>query len=582
MKRALLLIFFLCVAHLCEFSQTAISPPVDQINGPIRQKPLGTIDVIVTGDDGKPLADAPVSISRFGVQGTPRGGSTDESGAYHVANLPVGVYHINVFVPGFIVSPESGSDEFRSYHTGETANIQLVSGGVITGTVTDRDGNPIVGITVAAVRVRESGDTNSVFGYGRPRQTDDRGIYRLYGLSPGKYIVFAGGRAEFGSSRTTPFDRDAPTFFPSSTRETASRVTVLQGQEYSGIDIRYRNEPGFQVSGTISGAAAKNVRLALTPLGKTEVVAGTGQFDQEDQRSFVFSGVPAGTYRLTARGSDEKFKSVAAGYVSTVKVQGIDVNGLDLRLSPLATISGRIVFDPAAQTKCERSPIGSESISLELRSEKRDGDDVFTILAPPNEISVSSQGEFQGSGVAAGKYRLQALLARNNLYVRSILRPGTASGATPPTVAGGPTDSFSFSSGERIGGLIVNIQQDGGSIGGSLSGLDGAPATPFGLHIYLVPAEKERVDDTLRYSELVPNADGGFLFPNLAPGKYFLTSRILLEPLNPARPLTWDTKQRAKLVDDAKAANVSVELKPCQAIRDYQLLVSADGSIKTK
>jgi len=119
---------------------------------------------IVTGDDGKPVADAPVSISRFGVQGAPRGGSTDESGAYHVANLPVGVYHINVFVPGFIVSPESGSDEFRSYHTGETATIQLVSGGVITGTVTDRDGNPIVGITVAAVRVRESGDTNSVFG----------------------------------------------------------------------------------------------------------------------------------------------------------------------------------------------------------------------------------------------------------------------------------------------------------------------------------------------------------------------------------------------------------------------------------
>ena len=40
--------------------------------------------------------------------------------------------------------------------------------------------------------------------------------------------------------------------------------------------------------------------------------------------------------------------------------------------------------------------------------------------------------------------------------------------------------------------------------------------------------------------------------------------------------------ERVKLVDEARAVNVAVELKPCQTFRDYKLLAGAEGSIKTK
>src|SRR5262249_56752674 len=81
------------------------------------------------------------------------------------------------------------------------------------------------------------------------RSTDDGGVYRLYGLSPGTYVVFT--RNSFHAI-ASPYDKDAPTYYPSSTRETAAEVTVTSGGEASGVDIRYRGERGHAVSGSIS------------------------------------------------------------------------------------------------------------------------------------------------------------------------------------------------------------------------------------------------------------------------------------------------------------------------------------------
>ena len=94
---------------------------------------MGAIDVVVTGEDGKPVPDASVSLSSFGDRTDPRGGSADESGTFHIGNLPFGLYRVDAYAPSLVPFPESGSGESQLYRPGEVANIQLVKGGVITG-----------------------------------------------------------------------------------------------------------------------------------------------------------------------------------------------------------------------------------------------------------------------------------------------------------------------------------------------------------------------------------------------------------------------------------------------------------------
>jgi hypothetical protein len=67
----------------------------------------------------------------------------------------------------------------------------------------------------------------------------------------GSYLVVANGGG-FTTSRGTPYDGDTPIFYPSSTRDTATEVQVTAGSVTSGIDIRYRAEPGHIISGKIN------------------------------------------------------------------------------------------------------------------------------------------------------------------------------------------------------------------------------------------------------------------------------------------------------------------------------------------
>ena len=87
------------------------------------------------------------------------------------------------------------------------------------------------------------------------KTTDDRGIYRIYGLPAGNYLVWAGGPTY--NPGVDPYDTDVPTYAPSSTRDTATEITVRSGEETTNVDIRYRGEPGHIVSGTVNGPASE-------------------------------------------------------------------------------------------------------------------------------------------------------------------------------------------------------------------------------------------------------------------------------------------------------------------------------------
>src|SRR6266511_258239 len=154
----------------------------------------GVITVRVVNDTGQPIAGAPILVEKVGDKGMSglRIGNADDEGAFKATGLGPGSYTISTIVPGYVVAMTDS--ERNHHHPGENVTINLVKGGVITGRVTDAYGEPMVGVGVKAVKVRDLEGGRKYPGDGadwNTRLTDDRGVYRLYGLAPGVYVVGA-------------------------------------------------------------------------------------------------------------------------------------------------------------------------------------------------------------------------------------------------------------------------------------------------------------------------------------------------------------------------------------------------------
>jgi len=296
----------------------------------------GAITGRVISDDGQTLSNVRVVLFRMG--GAPGSAATamsDDEGKFSFSNLAFGSYFLNVFVPGYTLEPASPSDPSARiyYRVGDHVMLRMIKGGVITGTVTNANGDPLVGVTVVAVRVRAAdGRAVSEGGPGgQPRPTDDRGVYRIYGLRPGTYIVRAGGRGFFG--RPAAYDADAPTYHPSTPRDAAAEVVVHAGQEMTGIDIRYRGELGRAVSGTVSGALPTDPSVPGTiTISLRYVSASTPELFTSVQpgalnHGFSFDAVADGDYEITARTNSPRAADLAAATPHRVTVRGADVGG---------------------------------------------------------------------------------------------------------------------------------------------------------------------------------------------------------------------------------------------------------------
>jgi hypothetical protein len=119
--------------------------------------------------------------------------TTDQDGFYRIANVAPGNYEISPSAPAFVPS-DWKEPKSKSVLVGEDENVEnidfaLVRGGVITGKVTDADGRPVIQQPVNIFRVEafdQKSQQDRVFASGGG-QTDDRGIYRVFGLMPGRY-----------------------------------------------------------------------------------------------------------------------------------------------------------------------------------------------------------------------------------------------------------------------------------------------------------------------------------------------------------------------------------------------------------
>ncbi|HEY2962711.1 MAG TPA: carboxypeptidase-like regulatory domain-containing protein [Pyrinomonadaceae bacterium] len=565
--------FVILVVCACVSAQT--QPQVSTPASSSTEEPTGgSITGSVVNESGQPLAGVMLFVRNVNpTAGAGRSATTDSEGSFRVKNLDPALYYVTAYFPAYVSQPvDPGATTTSYYRVGDSVRIEMVRGAVITGTVTNSAGEPVIGVRVRAAMIRNAKGEAPRFGITAylERTTDDRGIYRLFGLPAGTYLVSAGGSASAPNFVLNPYDTDAPTYAPSATRDSAAEVTVRAAEE-TGVDIRYRGESGHSVSGSVKmTGTTTNASITLTPVGSVIAMANAAQMPAS--RGFVFNGIPDGEYDIVAQemrsSASPTLPDLLMSEPRRITVKGADVTGLDLVTRPLGSISGRIVLEPSKASECQRKrqPLFAEMLVSVQRPEKKDDKETVTYLRIlTSSTSPDANGNFTLRNLMPNRYLLDPRFYARYWYLNSI---GT--GVTPKIDAA--ANWTTVKAGDQLANFTITLAGGAASIRGRVTAEKG-PDVPAGLGVYLVPGEREKVADVLRYFVASVAADGTFAFNNLPPGRYLSLLQTLAADTSTLAKLRLPEADdaRTKLLRAAEAQKTNVELKPCQNLTDFQL-----------
>jgi hypothetical protein len=555
--------------------EAAQAPPTPQRT----DKRTGSIKGRVVDETGQPMANVVVDVRPAG--GTyedKKEAASDDNGEFVVDHLPVRPYIILCEASGYI-----RADTYVPYYLiGEPVTITMTKGGVITGKVSSDSGQPIVRARVGAIRVRdENGQPLSLSQGSDTAETDDRGVYRIYGLESGYYLVDVEQPGQHDDSKL----RNAvQIYYPSVTQDGARQVAVSRGQEVGGIDIGYRSEPGHIVSGRFSGEAPRKpgdgvyispgfyltFKVYIKLIGAK---AGfTLQYANKENPAFAFYAVPDGDYYLIAQDDNEASRAASLPY--PLKVKGADISGIDLRLVTFGSVSGRVTMEPvskpASNPECKgtRAGLVQEAVVWAARDEKKNAKEKTlafppAFFDPPDPIAPGDKGEFLFKGLAPGHYRLGASPVNEAVYVMAVSMAGPAGKQIDIASAGA-----NLKSRDQLAGISIVLADGAAAVRGRVLASGEKAKLPSGLGVHLVPAEPERANEMLRYVEAEVKHDGAFALTNIAPGRYRVVTTQVTD--HRAAPAAWDAEERASLRRRAEVGHTALlELRPCQRVRDY-------------
>lgn len=452
---------FLPIASLFIFSAAnAQSPQQDSrsrtasVSGrvTVAGKPAVNAKVVVTEvKDGPAPGSQDFSMDLMGAgAGEDHAALTDAEGRYRVTNLPEGKYEAKVSLGGHIrekSSPRESLMESFSLNEGESrgnVDFALVRGGVITGRVTDVDGRPLIARAVILQGVDEQGEKTILRGPQNPMslmmgidgsQTDDRGVYRIFGLRAGRYLVSSGGESDaFTGAGNYP-----RAWHPDAADENQAKVVeVTSGGEVTGVDIRLGAvKKTYEASGRVvddeTGKPVAGAGLVCIKVKADDGAAidgiGFGGFGgnvkTDEQGNFRFSGLAPGQYQLNLA-DYESFLTGSGNYYSDgakFEIHGGDVAGVEVRAKSGATISGVAVIEDADQSA--KSSLSQTMIMAHSRPASPNELSENSVAMTPAVSRVGSDGAFSLKGLRPGQVTLQAYsMTGGHLKIMRIERGG--------------------------------------------------------------------------------------------------------------------------------------------------------------
>ncbi|HEU4434358.1 MAG TPA: carboxypeptidase-like regulatory domain-containing protein [Pyrinomonadaceae bacterium] len=544
----------------------------------------GMITGSIVNERGEPMPGASVYVRPIAAPNAGRSTSADGEGRFRVTGLEPGLFVITGYSPAYVFQAPEFDSSPTYYRIGDSVRIEMIKGSVITGTITNANGEPVVGIRVRAIRVRDpKGQFVRAPQVGQiERTTDDRGIYRIYGLPAGTYVVSAGGGGGNQSFQLNPYETDVATYAPSSTRDGATEFNLRSGEETTA-DIRYRSDPGHVVSGTVKTTGTNGASVTLMSVDGAFLPVGN-TMQAPNGRGFEINGIGDGEYQVIAAEFPTNIVAVTTmpdismSEPKRITVKGADVSGIELIPRPPASIAGRIALEPSKAPECQgkRKPLFAETLVDLVRHEKDAEASPPFMRMMANAMSADPKGVFSFRNLAPGRYRLNPNFHARFWYLQSItvVAPATAAASKTAAPKIDPAASWTvLKPGEKLSDVTITLAEGAASIRGKVPLAEGA-TIPAGTAVFLVPAEPDKSADVLRYFVTNVSADGAFAFNSLPPGRYWsvLQNPVQTELATLVKLRSPEAAEaRTKLRRSVESQKSDLELKPCQTLSDYQL-----------
>jgi len=219
----------------------------------------------------------------------------------------------------------------------------------------------------------------------------------------------------------------------------------------------------------------------------------------------------------------------------------------------------------------KKRPVFTEtSVSAWHKVQEPDKDRARFIWSLGQPVRADAEGNVKLHSLAAGEYRFVTQFSAKDWYLQSISFAASGPKAKPVDAMKTWTK---VKPGDRLSGLTVTLAQGAASLSGEIVAGEGE-TVPEQRVVYLVPVEREKADDVLRFYAAPVDADEEVEFNNIAPGRYWILVQPAIE--GPESPLIKfrlpdEAETRLKLRRAAEAAKTEVELKPCQNVTDFRM-----------
>ncbi|HEX2270020.1 MAG TPA: carboxypeptidase regulatory-like domain-containing protein [Pyrinomonadaceae bacterium] len=513
-------------------------PATSTISGKVTSKGAGVAGIVVGARERESTGqEKPALVA-----------TTDSQGGYRISNVPPGTYEI---VPASTQFVLVGSDSHKRLIVGEGETVEgidfaVVRGGVITGRVTDTEGRPVIEENVHITGWVENRSRAFTRGSSFSSSTDDRGVYRVYGLPPGKYRVSAGiSDEEFHPGRPGQPSHQQ-TFHPATADETkATLVEVTEGGETTNVDITLRRSRAtFTVSGKIvdadTGKPVPDAVYGLQKFRENGSTASSGMVTNK-QGEFRFNNVTPGKYSVFLDRSDS-----GDVYVEPVQfeVTDQDVSGLVLKASAGSTISGVVIVE-GMDEKAGRGSTRGMYILAQYQDEQGRFDD-----HRPSHDTINADGSFRLRGVRPGVVEFLVFDGRS----------GETRGAEVTRLEGNgvvETRNLRIKDREQISDLRVFVKYHRGSIRGVVKIENGESS--LSDRVYVTVAQGA---DQSSMTSVPVDARGRFFLAGLKPGVYEITAVANVPGAGNKRPRV---KQQAVVVDNqVSEVTLTLDVKPKQ------------------
>ncbi len=339
--------------------------------------------------------------------------STDADGNFHIESVVPGRYRLFLEKTGLVevngrgLKADTNVFTIRAGQPLEDLLFRMLPTAIISGHITDEDGDPMSGVRIIAQKKKPGKATRESVG---TDATNDLGEYRLSGLFPGQYWIVAMPPPDFrdyeqqpkksshGDNRdnSQPDNRYLTTYYPGTYDAMQASAVTLKAGEETPVNFTLVPARTYRVRGIVAG-----VTVGQKP--SVELVSRAGESVHASEVGpdgwFEVRGVGPGSYVVRTSAGTESQSLVARQDISVVAA---DVEGLKLVPLPSFTLSGHLRIEGKSSADLTRYSVNLRQAEVPEDAGFFMSQDFFGTNAPVDRL-----GNFEWKNVSPGAYIVQ-------------------------------------------------------------------------------------------------------------------------------------------------------------------------------